>query len=272
MDWQRNASNIKGVWRLSLLVGASAAVFSLMFGLLLQTLFYKIASNIPGIYRQDFHITIPLCKVFPDLNGCQPWVGALTGLEISELSYQIGQISGWLFNLVMIAGLSVWFTIRKQSNQFVPGLLNGLSGVLFSLLFVLALSIPLNLDSLSGIFGILSLILLPLSGFLGDQIGKRSFTKRLLRKPISYLPTKDYAKAEFYGETLSGREVEVLSLVAQGYKNHQIAQRLFISNATVKTHLQHIYSKFGVNNRTAAVTQALAHGLLEQDDEKDISD
>lgn len=63
-------------------------------------------------------------------------------------------------------------------------------------------------------------------------------------------------------ETLSGREIEVLTEVADGKSNKEIAKSLFISEATVKTHLIHIFSKLGVDDRTAAVTVALERGVL----------
>jgi DNA-binding NarL/FixJ family response regulator len=63
-------------------------------------------------------------------------------------------------------------------------------------------------------------------------------------------------------ETLSERELEVLTLIAQGETNAGAAARLFISEATVKTHLLHIYSKLGVNDRAAAVATAYDRGLL----------
>jgi len=53
-----------------------------------------------------------------------------------------------------------------------------------------------------------------------------------------------------------------LTLVAQGSSNQDIAKPLYISTATVKTHLIHIYGKLGVSDRTAAVTTALAKGIL----------
>jgi DNA-binding NarL/FixJ family response regulator len=63
-------------------------------------------------------------------------------------------------------------------------------------------------------------------------------------------------------EQLSGRELEVLTLVSQGHSNKDIARQLHISTATVKTHLIHIYGKLGVSDRTAAVTTALEKGIL----------
>jgi DNA-binding NarL/FixJ family response regulator len=61
---------------------------------------------------------------------------------------------------------------------------------------------------------------------------------------------------------LTPREVEVLSLVARGLSNVEIGRALFIGEATVKTHLLRAFAKLGVNDRTAAVTAALARGIL----------
>jgi DNA-binding NarL/FixJ family response regulator len=63
-------------------------------------------------------------------------------------------------------------------------------------------------------------------------------------------------------ETLSQRELEVLTLVARGSTNKEAAKKLFISEATVKTHLIHVYAKLGVKDRAAAVAVAFERGLL----------
>jgi DNA-binding NarL/FixJ family response regulator len=63
-------------------------------------------------------------------------------------------------------------------------------------------------------------------------------------------------------DTLSDRELEVLTLIARGETNAGAAARLFISEATVKTHLLHIYAKLDVNDRAAAVAAAYERGLL----------
>jgi DNA-binding NarL/FixJ family response regulator len=63
-------------------------------------------------------------------------------------------------------------------------------------------------------------------------------------------------------EPLSNRELDVLALVARGTSNRDTATRLFISEATVKTHLLHIYAKLGVNDRAAAVATGFERGLL----------
>jgi DNA-binding NarL/FixJ family response regulator len=61
---------------------------------------------------------------------------------------------------------------------------------------------------------------------------------------------------------LSQRELEVLELVAGGGTNREAAARLFITEATVKTHLLNIYAKLGVSDRAAAVAEAFNRGLL----------
>ncbi len=67
------------------------------------------------------------------------------------------------------------------------------------------------------------------------------------------------------GEALSARELEVLTLVARGASNKEIARALYLSEATVKSHVLHLFTKLAVSDRTAAVTAALERGLLHLD-------
>ena len=64
------------------------------------------------------------------------------------------------------------------------------------------------------------------------------------------------------GPALSPRELEVLRLVAEGLSNREIGERLFLGEATVKTHLLHAFTKLEVADRTRAVTRAMELGLL----------
>ncbi len=66
--------------------------------------------------------------------------------------------------------------------------------------------------------------------------------------------------------SLSERELEVLALVARGATNQEAAAKLFISEATIKTHLLHIYAKLGVSDRAAAVAEAFNRRLLRPDE------
>ncbi len=61
---------------------------------------------------------------------------------------------------------------------------------------------------------------------------------------------------------LTGRELEVLGCVARGLSNPDIGRELFISETTVKSHVSRVFDKLGVSDRTAAVTAAIARGLL----------
>ncbi|MER3442621.1 response regulator [Calidithermus chliarophilus] len=85
----------------------------------------------------------------------------------------------------------------------------------------------------------------------GEAVLSPPIAARLLGRMRS--PSEDH---------LSNRELEVLGLVAKGFSNKEIAKRLHISEATVKTHLLHTFGKLGVDDRTAAVTAALERGIL----------
>jgi DNA-binding NarL/FixJ family response regulator len=66
-------------------------------------------------------------------------------------------------------------------------------------------------------------------------------------------------------EALTPREIEVLDAVARGMSNNEIALELRVSEATIKTHLLHVFGKLGVGDRTAAVTLALRRGIIRLD-------
>jgi DNA-binding NarL/FixJ family response regulator len=86
----------------------------------------------------------------------------------------------------------------------------------------------------------------------GEMVLAPAVTARLvgrLRRSTEQAPTE--------------RELEVLALVARGLTNRAIGRQLAVSEATVKTHLVHLFSKLGVTDRTAAVTAALDRGLIE---------
>jgi DNA-binding NarL/FixJ family response regulator len=87
------------------------------------------------------------------------------------------------------------------------------------------------------------------------QRGESVLAPSVATRLVSQLRTRS-------GDALSDRELEVLTMIAQGETNRGAAARLFISEATVKTHLLHIYEKLGVGDRAAAVAEAYERGLL----------
>jgi DNA-binding NarL/FixJ family response regulator len=64
-------------------------------------------------------------------------------------------------------------------------------------------------------------------------------------------------------ESLTVREIDVLRLIAAGNRNRDIAERLFISEETVKVHVKHIMEKLGATDRTQAVAIAVRRGIIQ---------
>jgi LuxR family maltose regulon positive regulatory protein len=94
----------------------------------------------------------------------------------------------------------------------------------------------------------------------GNYLG---FCKQIL-DGLSSSPAIDQVTKDIV-EPLSSRETEVLSLIADGLSNHEIARELILSLYTVKSHARNIYSKLGVKNRTEAAAKARLLGLLAPD-------
>ena len=94
----------------------------------------------------------------------------------------------------------------------------------------------------------------------GDAMLAASVTRRLLDRFVPTLP--DPAQAPPDTGTLSDREVEVLRLVAAALSNTEIAERLFLSEATVKTHVSAVLRKLGLRDRVQAAVYAYDVGLV----------
>ena len=95
----------------------------------------------------------------------------------------------------------------------------------------------------------------------GESLLAPAITRRLVERFVRR-PPPDAAAKERFGE-LTERELEVLKLVAAGLSNGEIAERLFLSEATVKTHLTRILSKLGLRDRVQVVVLAYESGLVE---------
>ncbi|MDH2430029.1 response regulator transcription factor [Sphaerisporangium sp. TRM90804] len=95
----------------------------------------------------------------------------------------------------------------------------------------------------------------------GDAVMAPSATRRLLRRFAVHLPGADVADAGGLAQ-LTAREREVLVLVGRGLSNSEIAGRLTLAEATVKTHLGRVLAKLGVRDRAQAVVYAYETGLI----------
>jgi DNA-binding NarL/FixJ family response regulator len=91
------------------------------------------------------------------------------------------------------------------------------------------------------------------AAYLGQAVLAPSVAQKLLGRMRTPAPP---------AEQLTDRELKVLTLVASGSTNREAAKQLFISEATVKTHLLHVYAKLGVRDRASAVAEAYKRGLL----------
>lgn len=78
----------------------------------------------------------------------------------------------------------------------------------------------------------------------------------------SYFETRQTRDSGIVKAQLSKREIEVLTLAAEGLSKNVIASRLFVSEGTVKTHLQNIYRKLEVNGKIAAIKVVQIHGII----------
>ena len=94
----------------------------------------------------------------------------------------------------------------------------------------------------------------------GQSLLAPAVTKRLIERFVS-VPPPDTVRQESFGE-LTDREHEVLDLLTRGLSNAEIGERLFLSEATVKTHVTRVLQKLGVRDRVQAVVLAYETGLV----------
>ena len=95
----------------------------------------------------------------------------------------------------------------------------------------------------------------------GDALLAPAITRRLIEEFVRRPPPGSGSPPEL--EELTERELEVLTLIAKGLSNEEIAKQLFVSMATVKTHITHILTKLQLRDRVQAVVLAYESGLVQ---------
>jgi DNA-binding NarL/FixJ family response regulator len=92
--------------------------------------------------------------------------------------------------------------------------------------------------------------------------GEVAIDPAVQRHLVDALATGAPAPARALPDGLTPREAEVLSLIAEGLSNAEIADHLVVSEATVKSHINHLFTKIGARDRAQAVTYAYRHDLV----------
>jgi two-component system nitrate/nitrite response regulator NarL len=97
-----------------------------------------------------------------------------------------------------------------------------------------------------------------------DRVTTADVIRRLAKKGPNNSNTGARLGLREHGGALSQREREIVNFVAQGFKNREMAERMFISEQTVKNHLHNIFDKLGVSDRLELALYAIHHNLHEQ--------
>jgi DNA-binding NarL/FixJ family response regulator len=103
-----------------------------------------------------------------------------------------------------------------------------------------------------------------LAAAAGQAVLEGQVQRRLVSAAAGATASSASTGADITPDGLTAREIEVLRRIAAGYSNTQIAKELFISEATVKTHINHLFAKTGVRDRAQAVRYAYSHGLAQK--------
>jgi DNA-binding NarL/FixJ family response regulator len=112
--------------------------------------------------------------------------------------------------------------------------------------------------------GAIALLFTGLGIWLTLKLSKPKVETIIVEKPVYVNAAIDFVpnEAEIERLAISKREIEVLQLMAEGLSNQEIAERLFVSLNTIKTHSSKVYEKLEVKRRTQAVEKAKKHGII----------
>jgi DNA-binding NarL/FixJ family response regulator len=119
-------------------------------------------------------------------------------------------------------------------------------------------------DQLDTYIGIIALLFTGLGIWLAVKLRKPKVETVIIEKEIQLAPSAEFVLngAEMKRLSLSKRELEVLQLIAEGLSNQEIAEKLFVSLNTIKTHSAQLFGKMDVKRRTQAVDMGKRLGLI----------
>lgn len=100
------------------------------------------------------------------------------------------------------------------------------------------------------------------SAYSGESLIQPRIANKILKEYVRLITVDDARKKKELPSIITEREKDVLRLIAQGKNNKEIASILFISEATVKTHVANIFRKLGLRDRVEVVLFAVQHGLI----------
>lgn len=203
-------------WDWVLLAGIVIPWLSLGLARLLAATCSGLAHAVPSVYRQDWHVTLALCRSFPQLYGCEPGVGLFTGQEIVDLCDSAGAWVGPLFGLLLAIGVALWITHRGGVATTLPGVGVGLIAALSGSIILVLYDQKVGLSGgAQGLWNLGMLFLIVGGGWLGGVLGRATLAERAaLRQASQAISAASDAQAivSAVGEHLAGPEVSHVSL------------------------------------------------------------
>lgn len=206
------------------------------------------------------------------LGRSRSWRYAVAVVAVAIAYFTRASLAGSLGDRSPFQTFVIAVLVSAIAGGLGPGLFATLlGGVLVAYTYlppssVLAISAPADLIRL-GLFGVEGLLSAAAGGIVHRALRREQLVLRSLGSLARLIrPGSDVAPSSerpTYVEPLSERELEIAYLLASGMRNDEIAQRLFVSRNTVKTHLSHAYAKLGVRTRTEAVARCRDLGLFE---------
>ncbi len=203
-------------WGWVLLAGIGVPLLSFVLARLMSAACSGLAHAIPSVYKQDWHVTIALCRSFPDLHGCEPGIGLFSGQEIVTLCDRAGAWAGPLFGLLLAAGAAIWITHRGGVTTALPGAGVGLISALAGSLVLVLTHQEVGLSGgVQGLWNLAMLFLVLGAGWLGGLVGRATLAGRAaLRQASQAIAAASDVQAivSAIGEHLAGPEVSHVSL------------------------------------------------------------